>query len=101
MSAGNKRHRGKGAVDVLGQRGANITMCATIWSAAFVLQKCQIGSYNTEHLLLVLDDLHQQLVPEAEREQLGENMRTFVIAWDNVAFHHPPNFTVGTMHSGR
>ncbi|KAJ8352653.1 hypothetical protein SKAU_G00241290 [Synaphobranchus kaupii] len=74
-------------VDVPGQRGANITMCAAISNAGLVLQKCQIGPYNTERLLLFLDDLHQQLVPEAERDQVGGNMRTFVIAWDNVAFH--------------
>ena len=76
----------RATVDVPGQRGANITMCAAISSAGLVLQKSQIGPYNTERRLLFLDDLHQQLVPEAE--PVGGNMRTFVIAWDNVAFHH-------------
>jgi hypothetical protein len=78
----------RATVDVHGQRGANITMCAVISSAGLVLQKCQIGPYNTECLILFLDDLHLQLVPEAEREQMGGNMRTFVIAWDNGLFHH-------------
>ncbi len=53
-------------------------MCAAISSNGLVLQKSQIGPYNTERLLLFLDDLHQQLVPEAEREQVGGNKRTFV-----------------------
>jgi len=60
-------------------------MCAGISSAGLVLQKRQFGN-NTEHLLLILDDLYQQQVPEAE--QVGVNMRTFVIRWDDVAFHH-------------
>lgn len=63
-------------------------MCAAIWTAGLVLQKCQIGLNNTDCLLVFLYDLHQQLVPEAEKEQVGGNMRTFVIAWDNVAVHH-------------
>ncbi|KAK0132994.1 hypothetical protein N1851_031640 [Merluccius polli] len=46
----------------------------------------QVGPYNTERLLAFLNDLHQRLVPEQDQE--GENMRTFVIIWDNVAFHH-------------
>lgn len=63
-------------------------MCAAISSAGLILQNSQIGSYNTEYLLLFLDDLHQQLVPEAEKEQVEGNMKIFVIVWDNVAFHH-------------
>lgn len=58
-------------------------MRAAISSDGLVLQKSQIGPYNTE-LLKILDDLHQQLMPEAEREQVGGNMRTFVIAWDSI-----------------
>ncbi len=61
-------------------------MCAAISSNGLVPQKSQIGPYNTERLLLFLDDLHQQLVPEAEREQVGGNKRTFVFVWDNVPF---------------
>ena len=78
----------RATINVPGQRGANITMCAAISSAGLVLHKCQIGPYNSDHLLSFLDELYQQLVPEAEREQVGGNMRTFVITWDNVAFHH-------------
>nr|XP_024659045.1 uncharacterized protein LOC112435148 [Maylandia zebra] len=87
-----RRRRGRNVigkratVDVPGQRGANITMCAAIANAGLLLHKCQVGPYNTERLLAFLNDLHQRLVPEQGQE--GENMRTFVITWDNVAFHH-------------
>ena len=87
-----RRRRGRNVigkratVDVPGQRGANITMCAAISNAGSLLHKCQVGPYNTERLLAFLDDLHQRLVPEQDQE--GENRRTFVITWDNVAFHH-------------
>ncbi|XP_032363963.1 uncharacterized protein LOC116677839, partial [Etheostoma spectabile] len=87
-----RRRRGRNiigkraTVDVLGQRGANITMCAAIANAGLLHHRCQVGPYNTERILAFLSDLHQRLVPEQDQE--GENMRTFVITWDNVAFHH-------------
>ncbi|KAI2650103.1 dTDP-glucose 4,6-dehydratase [Labeo rohita] len=55
------------------------------------MSRCQVGPYNTERLLAFLNDLHQRLVPEQDQE--GENMRTFVITWDNVAFHHSQAIT--------
>ena len=63
----------RATVDVPGQKGANITMCAAIANAGLLLQRCHAGPYNT-----FLNDLH--LVPEQDQE--GENMRTFVITWD-------------------
>ncbi|XP_076747397.1 uncharacterized protein LOC143421550 [Maylandia zebra] len=92
-----RRRRGRNVigkratVDVPGQRGANITMCAAIANAGLLLHRCQVGPYNTERLLAFLNDLHQRLVPEQGQE--GENMRTFVITWDNVAFHHSQAIT--------
>lgn len=92
-----RRRRGRNiigkraTVDVPGQRGANITMCAAMANAGLLLHKCQVGPYNTERLLAFLNDLHQRLVPEQDQE--GENMRTFVISWDNVAFHHSQAIT--------
>ncbi len=56
-----------------------------------LLYRCQVGPYNTERLLAFLNDLHQRLVPEQDQE--GENIRTFVIIWDNVAFHHSQAIT--------
>ncbi|XP_025766849.1 uncharacterized protein LOC112848074 [Oreochromis niloticus] len=92
-----RRRRGRNVigkratVDVPGQRGASITMCAAIANAGLLLHRCQVGPYNTERLLAFLNDLHQRLVPEQGQE--GENMRTFVITWDNVAFHHSQAIT--------
>ncbi len=92
-----RRRRGRNVigkratVDVPAQRGANITMCAAIANAGLLLHRCQVGPYNTERLLAFLNDLHQRLVPEQDQE--GENMRTFVITWDNVAFHHSQAIT--------
>ncbi|XP_060726101.1 uncharacterized protein LOC132845820 isoform X2 [Tachysurus vachellii] len=76
----------RATVDVPGHRGANITMCAAMANAGLLLHRCQVGPYNTERLLAFLNDLHQCLVPEQDQE--GESIRTFVITWDNVAFHH-------------
>ncbi|XP_054598213.1 uncharacterized protein [Nothobranchius furzeri] len=78
-------------VDVPGQRRANITKCAAIANAGLLLHRCQVGPYNTECLLVFLNDLHLHLVPEQNQE--GEIMRTFVITWDNVAFHHSQAIT--------
>ncbi len=50
-------------------------------------EKCVIGPYNTNRLLLFLEDLHERLVPEVERGQVGD-LSIYVITWDNVAFHH-------------
>ncbi|KAM8747389.1 uncharacterized protein AB9X84_015425 [Acanthopagrus schlegelii] len=92
-----RRRRGRNVIgqrataDVPGQRGANITMCAAISNAGLLLHRCQVGPYNTERLLAFLDDLHHHLIPQQNQE--GENMRTFVIIWDNVAFHYSQAIT--------
>ena len=41
----------RASVDVPGQRGANITMCAAIANAGLLLHKCQVAPSNTERLL--------------------------------------------------
>ncbi len=88
-----RRRRGRNiigkraTVTVPGQRGANITMCAAISINGALLNKCVIGPYNTDCLLLFLEDLHERLVPEVERGQMGD-LSIYVITWDNVAFHH-------------
>lgn len=41
------------------RQGRDVTMHAAISRDGLVLQKCQIGLYNTEHLLSFLVDLHQ------------------------------------------
>ncbi len=70
-----------------GQRGANITTCAAIFNNAALLNKCVIGPYYTDCLLLFLEDLHERLVPEVERGQVG-HLSMYGITWDNVALHH-------------
>ncbi|KAJ8339128.1 hypothetical protein SKAU_G00359140 [Synaphobranchus kaupii] len=59
----------RATVDAPGQRGANITMCAAISENGLVLHTCRIGPYNTERLLLFLEELYRRLVPEGERGQ--------------------------------
>ena len=71
----------RATVDVPGQRGDNITMCAAISSDELLL-------YNTDHLILLLDELYGRVVPGEERVAARRNRPTFVIVWDNVAFHH-------------
>lgn len=44
-------------VEVPGQRGGNITMCAAITHHA------TLGPYNTTHLITFLDTLHNTLIP--------------------------------------
>jgi transposase len=73
-------------VDVPGQRGANITMCAALSNDGLLCHIPLIGSYNTERLIYFLDDLHNRLVPVEERG--ARNSPTFVVVWDNVIFHH-------------
>lgn len=78
----------RATVDIPGQRGANITMCAAISSDGLLLHIPLIGPYNTERLITFMDDLYGRLVPGEERGQVRRNVQTFVIVWDNVAFHH-------------
>ena len=83
----------RASVDVLGQRGANITMCAAISSDGLLLHKLLIGPYNTELLISFLGDLYGRVVPGEERNAVRQNRPTFVIVWDNVAFHHSRTVT--------
>lgn len=54
-------------IDVPGQRGGNITMCAAISNTHGVLHRhANLGPYNTAHILPFLDRLHNILIP-AER----------------------------------
>lgn len=61
-------------------------MCAALPNDGLLLHKPLIGPYNTERLISLLDDLHNRLVPAEERG--ARNSPTFVVVWDNVAFHH-------------
>lgn len=92
-----RRRRGRNVmgkratVDVPGQRGANITMCAAISVDGLQLHKAIIGPYNSARLIVFLDELFERL--SAEREQERQNAPVYVIVWDNVAFHHSRQVT--------
>ena len=78
----------RATVDVPGQRGANITMCAAKSTEGLLLHKPLIGPYNTERLLAFLHELFGRVVLGEERDAERRNQPTFIIVWDNVAFHH-------------
>ncbi|KAI7799111.1 hypothetical protein IRJ41_018416, partial [Triplophysa rosa] len=78
----------RATVDVPGQRGANITMCAALSNDGLLLHKPLIGPFNTERLISFLNDLHNQRVPAEERRRGASNCPTFIVVWDRVAFHH-------------
>ncbi|KAL3970331.1 TELO2-interacting protein 1 [Sarotherodon galilaeus] len=68
-------------INVPGQRGGNITMCAAISQNGVVHHHATIGPYNTAHIIAFLDTLHDMLTV-----QRPEQTR-YVIVWDNVSFH--------------
>ncbi|XP_049444492.1 uncharacterized protein LOC125896168 [Epinephelus fuscoguttatus] len=91
LAKGRRRGRNivghRATVDVPGQRGGNITMCAAISENGVAAHIPSLGPYNTAKLLVFLDHLYSNLVPENERGAVGPNLPMFVIVWDNVSFH--------------
>ncbi|XP_045550324.1 uncharacterized protein [Salmo salar] len=75
-------------IDIHGQRGGNITMCAAISNTHGVLHRhANLGPYNTAHILTFLDRLHNILIPP-ERMNDADHQRTrYVVVWANVSFH--------------
>ncbi len=88
-----RRRRGRNIIghraiiDVPGQRGGNITMGAAISENGVLKHIPIIGPYNTERLVIFLDALYRDLIPEQERGQIGDDLPKYVIVWDNVSFH--------------
>ncbi len=80
-----RRKRGKNIigqraiVEVPGQRGGNITMCAAITHHGVM------GPYNTAHLITFLDTLHNTLIPPDQVD--GPEQLRYVVIWDNISFH--------------
>ncbi|XP_016112695.1 uncharacterized protein [Sinocyclocheilus grahami] len=72
-------------IDVPGQRGGNITLCAAISSMHGVLHRhANLGPYNTAHILTFLDRVQNIL----ERMNDADHQRNrYVVVWDNVSFH--------------
>ena len=86
-----RRRRGRNVigqraiVEVPGQRGGNITMCAGMNHQGILHRHAHLGAYNTARLLVILDGLHDLLVPPG---QIDDQQRIeHVVIWDNVSFH--------------
>ncbi|KAJ8351661.1 hypothetical protein SKAU_G00231370 [Synaphobranchus kaupii] len=88
------RRRGKDiigqrdTINVPGQRWGNITMCAAISRDGVMPHIPTIGPYNSACLITFLDALYDRRLPPQERDLVAPDLPIFVVAWDNVAFHH-------------
>lgn len=86
-------------INVPGQRGGNITLCAAIPQHGVVLRHAKTVPYNTPHILAFLDRLHHIGTAGNEMHQMQ-----YTVIWDNVSFHrsalvqnwfqHHPHLTV-------
>ncbi len=56
-------------INVPGQRGGNITMCAAISQNGVVHHHATLGPYNTAHIITFLDTLHDMLTNVQRPEQ--------------------------------
>ncbi|RXN32842.1 hypothetical protein ROHU_036083 [Labeo rohita] len=94
----NRRRRGRNIigqraiVEVPGQRGGNVTICAAISNHGVLHHHVTLGPYNTQHLLRFIANLRDILfelqVQDHQGQELNENpIPTYVIVWDNVSFH--------------
>ncbi len=68
-------------VHMPGQRGGNITLCAAISLQGLLHHHAELGSYNTQHIIIFLDALHDAVVQDRPEQP------RFVVVWDNVSFH--------------
>ncbi len=68
-------------VNVPGQRGGNITLCAAITQNGVLHRHAHMGPYNTALILTFLDQLHN--ITAANQI---DHMQ-YIVVWDNVSFH--------------
>nr|XP_015832862.2 uncharacterized protein LOC107397388 [Nothobranchius furzeri] len=68
-------------VNVPGQRGANITMCAAISTDGLLLHRPVTGPYNTGWLLAILHDLYGRVVLGEERDVDRRNQPLYGTMW--------------------
>ncbi|XP_049914950.1 uncharacterized protein LOC126399166 [Epinephelus moara] len=86
-----RRRRGRNVIgqraviEVPGQRGGNVTMCAAINHHGVLHHHATLGPYNTAHLIAFLDTLYN-IVVQPDQMDDTEVIR-FVVVWDNVSFH--------------
>ncbi len=67
-------------VNVPGQRGGNITLCAAITQNGVLHRHAHMGPYNTALILTFLDQLHN--ITAANQI---DHMQ-YIVVWDNVSF---------------
>ena len=68
-------------VNVPGQRGGNITLCAAISLQGLLYHHATLGPYNTAHMITFPNTLHNAVAQD------GAEQPRFVVIWDNVSFH--------------
>ncbi|KAK3539731.1 hypothetical protein QTP70_012878 [Hemibagrus guttatus] len=71
-------------LNVPGQRGGNITMCAAITQNGILHRRAGLGPDNTAHIIPFLDRLHN--IVTAEQQMDAKQMR-YIIVPDDVSFH--------------
>ncbi|KAF0038784.1 hypothetical protein F2P81_009268 [Scophthalmus maximus] len=81
----------RAAVEVPGQRGGSVTICAAISNHGVLHHRVTLGPYNTQHLARFIanprDILFEQQVQEQQGQELNEDpIPTHVTVWDNVSF---------------
>nr|XP_023693770.1 uncharacterized protein LOC111857305 [Paramormyrops kingsleyae] len=69
-------------VNVPGQRGGNITLCAAISQNGVLHRHANLGPYNTDLILIFLNRLHHIITAANQRNQMR-----YIVVWDNVSFH--------------
>ncbi|XP_015807069.2 insertion element IS630 uncharacterized 39 kDa protein-like [Nothobranchius furzeri] len=72
-------------VEVPGQRGGNITMCAALGYHGIIHHHATLGPYNSAHLITFLDTLHNTLIPPDQVD--GPEQPRYVVIRDNASFH--------------
>lgn len=73
-------------IQVPGQRGGNVTLCAAISNRGVLHRHVKVGPYNTAQLLQFLDQLHNNILQQ-EGEPGQPEQAQYVVIWDNVSFH--------------
>ncbi len=73
----------RAVVNVPGQRGGNITLCAAISVQGVLHHHATLGPYNTGQIIAFLDALHAVVQDRPQQPR-------FIVIWDNVSFHRAP-----------
>ncbi|XP_051569163.1 uncharacterized protein LOC127449653 [Myxocyprinus asiaticus] len=88
-----KRRRGRKMighrtiVNVLGQRGGNVTICTAISQRGVLHRHAILGPYNTMLLLGFPDGLRECVFQLNQREPAQPEQPRYIVVWDNVSFH--------------